>query len=72
MQLSDSDEINSEKVEVQSSSGSEEYENLQLVSDELRPKEDIESRKVREEDNNATTIQVTGHKILMINYDFIS
>ncbi|KAL4131915.1 hypothetical protein QTP88_009147 [Uroleucon formosanum] len=54
LQLSDSDDVNSEKVEVQCNSDCEEYENenVQLVSDDLRPKEDIESRKVLEKEYN--------------------
>jgi len=67
LQLSHSDDVNTEKVEVQSNSDNDEYEyvptdnsgqieskidNVQLVSDDLRPKEDIESRKVHEEENN--------------------
>jgi len=54
LQLSDSDDVNSEKVEVLCNSDCDEYENenVQLVSDDLRPKEDIESRKVLEKEYN--------------------
>ncbi|KAL4153090.1 hypothetical protein QTP88_000923 [Uroleucon formosanum] len=64
LQLSDSDDVNFEKVEVQCNthkkvevqynSDCDEYENenVQLVSDDLRPKEDIESRKVLEKGYN--------------------
>lgn len=54
-QSSDSDNVSSEKVQVQSTrsySDSDEYKNVPLVSGDLQPKKDIESRKVQEEENN--------------------
>ncbi|XP_015377164.1 PREDICTED: uncharacterized protein LOC107171436 [Diuraphis noxia] len=71
LQLSDNDDVNnSEKVEVQCISDSDEYqnENVQLVSDDLRPKEEIKSRKVHEKEHNNDD---PGRKFNVIRYNRI-